>query len=463
MRRRTIHRLANLGRIAAVLASLGAALLLAAFAWPGSAVGSVEAWLGWRPPIVEDWEARLRAADGAELRALALELDAVRKLDRLAPVARQAHWRGLQAARQQGDLASAIAAARWLLHLDDRDLEAIGALGELLGRDPGTHKEAIDLLQQARARAPASGVLLAPLTSLLVRTGDVAAAGAVLQAMADEPTSHQWTVRWGPEAGASVLPVRGPDGRLQLCFTVDDDCRELTLQAPMATALSLQEAALEVTDRDGVIAQPLAAWQPRLRGMRWQGDALLAPGEDEQALIVRPRTAGPLQVTMTWREGPAQAEWLRQLLRGEVGRALAQATAVPTTVLRLRAEALLGTVLRLTATTASGPVERLATLEGEVQNGGLAVQLEFAVPAGCQRLVLVLPPELQTLQQPSLVCRGEGGSELATLDAGEPEAATAVAVDATGWRVTGAAPQLSWSLPPAAAGCRSVALRGMAR
>ncbi|HMQ21317.1 MAG TPA: hypothetical protein PKE00_02440 [Planctomycetota bacterium] len=336
---------AGIVKLAAVLAF---AAVLCVFWWP-TAFNAAGSWLRERAVaaqvarfrLVAEARGRDSAHEEALLRAWDRDLRDIGKLDTHALAKRYVLTRLVELARARGDHGVAVHEARRLVAFDRYDVDAVVALGEVLGAAAETAAEGLELLRSLQRRVPDHPRLVASLvTTLTTMVGGSGAASldassdavAVLKAAALPRHACAWTLQWGPEPtrdGAFFRPrALGPadDAQLQADLVVDGTpglpVAEIAIFVPRGLSASIEDVALAIGDS---ALLPLDAWSPRAQGLAREGDRYVASGVASGAGFVitlpTPLRAG-CSLRMRARVRPRIVPWLRDLLEGEVGQRL---------------------------------------------------------------------------------------------------------------------------------------------
>lgn len=458
-------RLATAARAAVLAIAVVCAVMLAAFAWSPSTIDR----LG--DALVERARSReLRAAEryaGAAAVGPAIEHAVlsdwvaehpnVRKLDRLAPAAAFVDSRLVALARGAGDTDAAIVHARRWVARDDRDVDAIAALGVLLGAAPPTRDQAIDLLHRAWRCAPDVLDLAVPLGELLARGDRHDEAAAVITAACRGEFAGTWRVQWGEDVRCAswFVPRRLADGRIEARFTILDEVDRLVFTLPAFATQELTATGIAIGEEPAV---PLDDLRPHLVGIRRSGDALILDGVAHSIITIPLDVArpGPVPIVLRTRPRAIVGSRMRELVLGELGARIA--AAAPSAALTLvRARALQSCVLDVVG----GGRRSRHPLEATCSTEGARFDLRVTLPPAAEGLRIELPAGVFVCYQDLVVTvLGTDGERHAQLQPAEAHTAVDVAIDGSRTEVTGPAPSMGWSLPR---GSVSVRIEGVAR
>jgi hypothetical protein len=291
MRRKTVRTLADLGRAAALAASLAAGATW--LWWSPATVAPVEAWLQRRlvervAGEVAEVAAGVRA-DGAaahreRLEQLHAALAGVRVLDRLAPEARAVRAALAEAAARRGDEAAQRSLLQEAVAFDANDLAAAARLHALRSRDPAQQADALEQLRTLAAASAHSPEVVRPRVDALLGLGRAEDALAVLDEACAIPLANDWRVsclwdgRWRPP-----VPVANTGGAagLRLSFQAPAGTQGVRVHLPAHASCLLVDPRLQGSDEAGVggaevPGQPAAETpgvEPTARGLRATGQA----------------------------------------------------------------------------------------------------------------------------------------------------------------------------------------------
>ncbi len=336
------------------------------------------AW--WRERATQQQLERFRAVEtartgsdpGEVLQALGSWSEAlalVRKLDRLAPVARWVEQQASHTAELAGARHEAIAHARRAVAFDERDVDAIARLGRLLVAAPDSRDEAIELLAPFWRRLPYLAALAVPLARGLLDRGEANAAAEILLASGLAAPSDIWHVQWSddPRDVSFVLLRNAGDGRIESRFAIDAPFQQLRIRLPAFRAVILRGARLRIEDGAIATEHALCELPHTSTSLRDDAGTLVAPGVRDQELRVElPRCFGAGSVvTISAQQEDRLATGLRDALLGLLGEELVSQLAIDASerrqnLARLRARALSESGLTVTtAPSAAGTLLRL--------------------------------------------------------------------------------------------------------
>jgi hypothetical protein len=456
MRRQTQRRLANLGRLFLLAASLGAAATGAVFAAKPDWVLRFENW-SRRKLHGSDWAlhneacAAELAGDAARARVSMVELSDrlldVRLLDRRVDLLNRCHEWLWSTDSASGDRAGRLRWARNMVAFNERNTTWVARLGAVLCEDPATRREGIDRLQRTWDQVPGHRDITPPLVQALLAAGETVRARNLLLASLDVPQSNWWTVLWqgvadAPPRRANLVPRVDGDGNLRAEFTLhESDLRGFAIEPPLFGAFVLEDATLSVQSGPFERTVPLAAAAPDLTMCRLAGTDLVLDGQTAPRItVVLPQMlAGPdYEVALRGRWRRAFPRALATLLLADGGERLLADDGGTSAAVRARlAELRLAALGTLEAEVFWGngsgfAAERhmLLRLDGEPTGEEFRCSTAVSLPEPITELRLDLPDYRRlTLRDLRIELADAGGNRLAALDTGDVAAANGVTVD----------------------------------
>ncbi|MBK8100915.1 MAG: hypothetical protein IPK26_27840 [Planctomycetes bacterium] len=269
MRRRTLQRLANLGRLALLAVVVAAAATAWVWSYRPTWVDSLDAWLIRKARGT--YEQRLNDALAirqpqeceAALERLAADLHFVKRQDHLAYVATQCLVRLSELRDQAGDLA---AATEWMseaVAFDDHNLRSLVRLHELRCRRPETQKQGDEDLASLWAQFPGSPWVAPAYIQRLASTGQGEGALDAIEKAIGAIESNLWTFVWDPGPSpdgkppnvtdgldrgtrrADIMPTI-EDGVLRVRFCVNEPCAQVRWFLPPFCSFGLVQPRLRM-------------------------------------------------------------------------------------------------------------------------------------------------------------------------------------------------------------------------
>lgn len=269
MRRRTLQRLADLGRLACLAIALAAAATAWVWVYQPAWVDSVDDWLirkargSHEQRLSEALALQDPTASEAALKQLADDLHFVKRQDHLAYVATQCLLRLSELRERANDLPAAIEWMQEAVAFDDHNLRSLVRLHELRCRRPETQKLGDEELQKLWQQFPGNPWVAPAYVQRLAATGQGEAALGTLEKATSAIESNLWTFVWDPGPSpdgkpphvtegldrgtrrADIMPTI-EDGILRVRFCVNEPCAQIRWFLPPYASFGLVQPRLQM-------------------------------------------------------------------------------------------------------------------------------------------------------------------------------------------------------------------------
>lgn len=293
MRRSTVKRLLNLGRLLSLLGALGA-------------VGTWAAWT-YAPSWIDQLDDKFQERYTSKVQTPLHRARELLNRDPKAGIAALEQFRadfsghprgdhyfrerkqGLQllanAYKARGDLSEAADCLREIVQASPRDLLAAMQMFDILANTSDRREEAIMGLENLHARIPESQFITDALSGRLAEGGEFERAWQTHLETKQSYRSSRWYIRWkrmephlwNRGLTSLVTPARFGN-RVRLEFSMEQNIRGLRIGLPIHSNLELRKMHLTMNDGKSVVEIPLTPDLYTLSEMRQIGDAVRSYG-----------------------------------------------------------------------------------------------------------------------------------------------------------------------------------------